>query len=74
MVDWRADSLVDELVPEEVDWRSWVGRYPWATLSLAALGGFLLARSHGDEIVDAVSANAADAVSESLHRVIEARS
>ena len=73
MADWRADSLVDELLPEELDWQRWVRCYPIAALSLAALGGYLLARSRGPEIVEAVSTRAADSFSESVHSLIDSR-
>jgi len=74
VADWRADSLVEELLPEELDWQRWVRRYPLAMLSLAALGGYLLGRSRGPEIVEAVTARAADTISENVHHLIDSRS
>jgi hypothetical protein len=71
--DWRADTLVDELLPAEVDWQYWVRKYPFAAISLAALGGYLLARSRGPEMIDAISTRAADALSENVNHVIETR-
>ncbi len=73
MADWRADTLVDELLPEELDWQHWVRKYPIAALSLAALGGFLLARSRGPEIVETVSNRAADTLSANVHQLVETR-
>lgn len=73
MADWRADTLVDELLPAEMDWQSWVRKYPITAISLAALGGFLLARSRGPELVDSLSTKAADTLSENVHHLIETR-
>jgi len=71
--DWRADTLVGELLPEELDWQHWVRSYPIAALSLAAFGGFLLARNRGPEIVEALSTRAADTISENVQHLIETR-
>ena len=73
MADWRANTLVDELLPEELDWQYWVRLYPIAAVSLAALAGFLLARSRGPELVETISNRAADAVSENVQHFIETR-
>jgi len=73
VTDWRADTLVDELLPAEVDWQHWVRKYPLAALSLAALGGYLLARSRGPELIDTIGARAADAVSQNVDHLIETR-
>lgn len=73
MSDWRADSLVDELLPEELDWQYWVREYPVAALTLAAVGGFLLARKRGPEIVERVSNKAADTLSDNVQHLIESR-
>ena len=71
MTDWRADSVVDELLPEELDWQHWVRAYPWAALSIAAIGGYLLGRSQGQELVDSIANRAAESVSGNLHQLIE---
>lgn len=73
MADWRADSLVEELLPEEFDWQRWVRKYPIPMLSLAALAGYLLGRSRGQEIVEVVTARAADTFSENVHHLIDSR-
>ena len=64
---------MDELLPEEFDWQLWVRRYPKLALSLAAFGGYLLGSSRGGEIVDAVTARAADSLSESVNQLIDSR-
>ena len=50
-----ADEILDEILPEEVDWRQLVWSYPKSTLALAALGGYLLGRSHGRRLLSAAS-------------------
>ncbi|MEO8197585.1 MAG: hypothetical protein ABI689_12795 [Thermoanaerobaculia bacterium] len=65
-----ADSLIDDLVPPEVDWRRIMRRHPWPALFLAGLGGYLLGRSQGKTLVRAVSALAVARVeSEVLGRI-----
>jgi hypothetical protein len=73
VTDWRAESLVDELLPEDLDWQTWVRRYPKTALSLAAVVGYLLGRSRGDEIVASVTTRAADSLTENLNQLIESR-
>lgn len=58
-----ADSVVDELMPSDFDWRKMVRKYPLASLAVAGLGGYVLGRSRGEEILALLSLFAADAVS-----------
>lgn len=46
-----ADDFLDDLLPEELDWRRLVRTYPKTTVALAIFGGFLLGRSHGRDLV-----------------------
>ncbi len=64
------DSIVDELVPAELDWERLVVNYPLPALALAAIGGFFLGRRHGREILGAVSTFAAAQVSANVHEII----
>lgn len=64
--DSFADRILDDLLPEDVDWRSLVRSYPVPVLSLAALGGFLLARKQGMALLGALSGFVADEVSEQI--------
>lgn len=50
-----ADHLLDELLPEELEWRRLVDRYPWAVLGVAAALGYFLGRRHGDAVVGVAS-------------------
>jgi hypothetical protein len=65
------DELIDELVPEGLDWERLVVTYPIPALLLAALGGFLLGRRHGPEILAAVSGFAAAEVSRNVERLLD---
>ncbi len=65
-----ADQVVDELLPEELDWSDLVMRYPKSSVALAALGGFLLGRSRGSEIVEALSAFAVDRVTDGVNQYL----
>ena len=65
-----ADELVDELVPREVDWQRLVRSYPLMSLALAALGGFVLGRSRGREMVSALSTFAADTLTDNVNEYL----
>jgi hypothetical protein len=64
------DELIDEIVPEGLDWERLVVSYPIPALLLAAVGGFLLGRRHGPEILSAVSGFAAAEVSRNVSQII----
>jgi hypothetical protein len=66
-----ADDLLDELLPEGLDWQRLVRAYPIPAVLLAALGGFLLGRSHGPAIASAVSGFAAAEVAKNVSHAIE---
>ena len=65
-----ADQLLDELLPEEVDWRHVVVTYPIASLTVAAVGGYLLGRSRGSGIVTALGAFASATVARNINAVV----
>ncbi|MEM9554683.1 MAG: hypothetical protein AAGC60_10515 [Acidobacteriota bacterium] len=50
-----AERLVDELVPDGVEWRRLVSRYPRSTVVGAAVAGFVLGRSRGLSLAAALS-------------------
>ena len=62
-----ADSFVEELLPEDLDWQHWVRAYPKASLALAALGGYALGCSRGRGILGAVAGFAADTLSRHIN-------
>lgn len=69
MLNGSSDEFVNELLPEELDWASWVRENPWPALALSALGGFLIGRLHGDQIVEGASEMLNDKVQETVERV-----
>ena len=62
-----ADEILDEILPEELDWRQLVWSYPKSTLALAALGGYLLGRSRGRRIFKATSEYVGDTVTDGFN-------
>lgn len=69
--DSVVEELIDELVPEGLDWERLVVTYPIPALLLAALGGFLLGRSHGPQIIGAVSSFAAAELSRNVGQLLD---
>lgn len=65
-----ADRFLDQLVAEELEWRRWVTRYPKSSLALAALGGFVLGRVRGRQIVASLGAYAADTLTEGVNEFL----
>lgn len=51
-----ADRVIDEALPEGVEWERLVRGYPLPSLALAAAGGFWLAVRHGGAVLAAVGA------------------
>ncbi len=49
------DQMVDDLVPEDLDWRQKVRDYPVPALTVAAIGGFLVGRSRGLALLGSLS-------------------
>lgn len=64
------DDLLDEVLPEELEWDRMVRSYPLPALAVAAVGGFLLGVSHGSAIVSAVSGYLAAQVSRNVSQVL----
>lgn len=63
-------EIIDEIVSRGFDWEDLVRAYPIPALLLAALGGFVLGRSRGDDVLEALSAFAADQVSERVNEAL----
>ena len=64
------DRFLDHVVAEELDWRRWVSRYPKSSLAVAAVGGLILGRVRGREIVAALGAHAADTLTEGINEFL----
>jgi hypothetical protein len=65
-----ADRLVDEILPESVEWERLVRTYPLPALLVAAVAGFLLGRSRGSTVLGALTAFAGQRVARSVHELV----
>lgn len=65
-----ADEVIDELMPSELDWRAMVRRYPLAALLLAGVGGYVLGRSRGTDILSSLSNFAADTLTDNVNELL----
>lgn len=68
--DRWADELLDDLLPEELDWRRLTRTYPTTSLAIAAAGGFLVAWSRGPALVGGISALVSRAVARNVESVL----
>ena len=64
------EAILDELLPEELEWERLVRTYPVPAVALAAIGGFVVALRHGPEILSAVSGFLAAEVSRNVSELI----
>jgi hypothetical protein len=64
------DNLLDEVLPEELEWDRMVRSYPLPALAVAAVGGFILGLSHGSSIVSAVSGYLSAQISRNVSQVL----
>jgi len=65
-----ADELIDQLIPQRVDWRRLVRDHPWPAIGIAAVGGYILGRTRGKSVVAALSAFAAGAVADGVNEAL----
>lgn len=64
------EEILDELLPEELEWERLVRTYPVPAVALAAIGGFVIGLRHGPEILSAVSGFLAAEVSRNVSELI----
>ena len=64
-------KIVDDLLPEELEWEEVVRTYPLCSLALVALGGFFIGRKHGRAIVSAFSDSATERVTSLVNDVFD---
>ncbi|MEE8524260.1 MAG: hypothetical protein V3T72_10040 [Thermoanaerobaculia bacterium] len=65
-----ADQIVDDLLPEDFDWREIVRDYPLPAIIVAVAGGFLLGRRHGTDLLTALRRFADREVTQNLRAVL----
>lgn len=64
------EEILDELLPEELEWERLVRTYPVPAVALAAIGGFVIGLRHGPEILTAVSGFLAAEVSRNVSELV----
>lgn len=64
------EEILDELLPQELEWERLVRSYPVPAVALAVIGGFYLGLRHGPEILSAVSGFVAAEVSRNVGELI----
>jgi hypothetical protein len=65
-----AERLVDDLLPDDLEWRQLVTNHPYVSLTLAGLGGYLLGRSRGSAIVGALALFATDTLTSNVNSLL----
>ena len=51
-----ADSILDSLVPQSIDWRETVRRHPFGSVACVGLVGYLVGRTKGASIMTGLTA------------------
>jgi hypothetical protein len=64
------EEILDEILPEDLEWERLVRSYPVPALALAAAGGFYLGLRHGPMILAAVSSYLAAEVSRNVGELL----
>lgn len=64
------EAILDELLPEELEWERLVRTYPIPAIALAAVGGFVVGLRHGPMILGAVSSYIASEVSRNVGEIL----
>lgn len=64
------EAILDELLPDELEWERLVRSYPVPALALAAVGGFVIGLRHGSEVLSAVSGFLSAEVSRNLSDIL----
>lgn len=66
-----AEEILNEVLPEGLDWERLVRTYPIPAVLLAAVGGFLIGRSHGTTILAGLSTYAASEMSKNVSQLFD---
>ena len=65
------ETILDEILPEELEWERLVRDYPVPAVAIAAVGGFWLGLRHGPAILSAVSTYLASEVSRNVSQAFD---
>jgi hypothetical protein len=63
-------DLLDDLLPEGVDWRELVRAWPLPALAVAAVGGYLLGRRHGPGVLHALASYASAELAQNVSSML----
>ena len=66
-----ADSILDSLVPQSIDWRETVRRHPFGSVACVGLVGYLVGRTKGASIMAGVTAALSAGIMRQLSDVFE---
>jgi hypothetical protein len=66
-----ADTILDTLVPQSIDWRGTVRRHPFGTVAAVGLVGYLVGRTKGAAIMAGMTAGISTALTRQLSDVFE---
>jgi hypothetical protein len=66
-----ADSILDSLVPQSIDWRETVRRHPFGSVACVSLVGYLVGRTKGASIVAGITAGLSAGIMRQLSDVFE---
>ena len=66
-----ADSILDSLVPQSIDWRETVRRHPFGSVACMGLVGYLVGRTKGASIMTGVTAALSAGIMRQLSDVFE---
>ena len=66
-----ADTILDTIVPDNIDWRSTVQRHPVSSVLAVGVAGYILGRTRGSAIVAGLTAGISTAVTRQLSDVLE---
>ena len=66
-----ADSILDSLVPQSIDWRETVRRHPFGSVACVGLVGYLVGRTKGASIMTGITASLSAGIMRQLSDVFE---
>jgi len=66
-----ADTILDTIVPDNIDWRNTVQRHPVSSVLAVGVAGYILGRTRGSAIVAGLTAGISTAVTRQLSDVLE---
>ena len=65
-----ADELLDEILPDELDWQGLVRSYPKTSVLVAVLGGYYVGFNKGRALFDGLAELAGDTVSRAVNEFL----